>query len=272
MRLQAVSSRCFASSKSNVSERRFAALSICIAECGCCVLHFDAHFDARCGFVRVSEMKFNAMSRDACGQLRCSLRRFIAASFHRCVAALIEALVKRRLKRRVLQSVSSCALRDMPTRCFSTSLCNGPTMSGAAFDFIHLACRAARRLISASSLSGSSIAACGSLPRTLQQTTNLLTRTTCCDCLLLLLALAAYWQASHSSKPGSPGRIMHTGPSASGAASTATAGAAAVAAAAWKPPTPAPPLTPKPPAAPPPTPPAPPAPSPPPELTAFNAP
>ena len=135
MRLQAVSSRCFASSKSNVSERRFAALSICIAECGCCVLHFDAHFDARCGFVRVSEMKFNAMSRDACGRLRCSLRRFIAASFHRCVAALIEALVKRR----VLQSVSSCALRDMPTRCFSTSLCNGPTMSGAAFDFIHLA-------------------------------------------------------------------------------------------------------------------------------------
>lgn len=35
-----------------------------------------------------------------------------------------------------------------------------------------------------------------------------------------------YWQASHSSKPGSPGRIMHTGPSASGAASTAMAGAA----------------------------------------------
>jgi hypothetical protein len=40
---------------------------------------------------------------------------------------------------------------------------------------------------------------------------------------------ASYWQASHSSKPGSPGRIMHTGPSASGAASTATAGVAAAA-------------------------------------------
>ena len=39
-----------------------------------------------------------------------------------------------------------------------------------------------------------------------------------------------YWHASHSSKPGSPGRIMHTGPSASGAASTATAAGATEAA------------------------------------------
>src|SRR5580692_5050931 len=75
-----------------------------------------------------------------------------------------------------------------------------------------------------------------------------------------------YWQASHSSKPGSPGRIMHTGPSASGAASIAAAGAAA---AACRPPDEAaPPPTPKPP----PAPPAPPEPSPPPEDTAFSAP
>jgi len=52
-------------------------------------------------------MKFNAMSRDACDRLRCSLRRFIAASFHRCVAALIEASIEALMKRRVLQSVSS---------------------------------------------------------------------------------------------------------------------------------------------------------------------
>jgi hypothetical protein len=68
--------------------------------------------------------------------------------------------------------------------------------------------------------SASLLAACGSLPTTRQQAA-------------ILLPAAhlptIYWQASHSSKPGSPGRIMHTGPSASGAASTATAGAAAAA-------------------------------------------
>ncbi|MDN7923489.1 hypothetical protein QZM99_36080, partial [Burkholderia gladioli] len=39
---------------------------------------------------------------------------------------------------------------------------------------------------------------------------------------------ACYWQASHSSKPGSPGRIVQTGPSASiGAALSAPVGAMA---------------------------------------------
>ncbi|MDR7004989.1 hypothetical protein J2W46_001869 [Paraburkholderia strydomiana] len=69
--VERVSSRCFASSKSNALKRRFAALSICIAECVCCVLHFSAS----CRSVSASEMKFNAMRGDACGRLRCSLHR-----------------------------------------------------------------------------------------------------------------------------------------------------------------------------------------------------
>src|ERR1700686_761256 len=45
---------------------------------------------------------------------------------------------------------------------------------------------------------------------------------------------ASYWQASHSSNPTSPGRIMQTGPSASASAAAAIAGAAT--AGAFKPP------------------------------------
>ena len=151
----------------------------------------------------------------------------VSCSVHRSVD---DALPKRR------GLAVCCRLARFITRRLVASLLHCPTMSGAAFTSCwlqHRACRAARRMTSASSLRGSLLLHAGDYlePVSKQRT-----------CLLL----AAYWQASHSSKPGSPGRIMHTGPSASGAASTETAGAAA--AAACRPP--APPLTPKPPAAP----------------------
>jgi hypothetical protein len=46
-------------------------------------------------------------------------------------------------------------------------------------------------------------------------------------CLSLINNFTSYWQASHSSKPASPGRIVQAGPSASAATTAAAAAAAA---------------------------------------------
>jgi hypothetical protein len=43
------------------------------------------------------------------------------------------------------------------------------------------------------------------------------------NCIFIIINYTTYWQASHSSKPASPGRIVQTGPSASAAAAAAAA-------------------------------------------------